>query len=128
KQMEGLFPEQFKERRARAIQLQTAIVGDLQRPLYVIMAAVAVVLLIACANVANLMLVRATARESEMAIRTALGAGRGRLARQLMTESVILSLCGALVGLFVAKLGMHALLARAPQNLPLVATTMIDLT
>jgi putative ABC transport system permease protein len=126
KQMEGLFPEQFKERRARAIQLQTAIVGDLQRPLYVIMAAVAVVLLIACANVANLMLVRATARESEMAIRTALGAGRSRLVRQLITESMMLSIVGAAAGVVFAKWGMGVLIAMAPADLPRVKTAAID--
>ena len=126
KQMEGLFPEQFKERRARAIQLQTAIVGDLQRPLYVIMAAVAVVLLIACANVANLMLVRATARESEMAIRTALGAGRSRLVRQLVTESMLLSIVGAAAGVAFAKWGMGVLIAMAPADLPRVKTAAID--
>ncbi|HWJ15025.1 MAG TPA: ABC transporter permease [Gemmatimonadaceae bacterium] len=128
KQMEGLFPEQFRERRAQAIRLQTAIVGDLQRPLYVIMAAVAVVLLIACANVANLMLIRATARESEMAIRTALGAGRSRLVRQLITESMILSAVGAVVGVAFAKWGMNLLIAMAPDDLPRVKTAAIDAT
>jgi len=126
KQMEGLFPEQFRERRARSTQLQAAIVGDLQRPLYVIMAAVAVVLLIACANVANLMLVRATARESEMAIRTALGAGRSRLVRQLITESMILSIVGAAAGVMFAKWGMSVLIAMAPDDLPRVKTAAID--
>src|SRR6185436_18961735 len=97
-------------------------------PLFVILGAVAFVLLIACANVANLMLVRATAREGEMAVRTALGAGRGRLVRQLITESVLLSICGAIVGLAVAKVGMHELLARAPQSLVMVGRASIDAT
>ncbi len=126
KQMEGLFPEQFRERRAQAVRLQSAIVGDLQRPLYVIMAAVAVVLLIACANVANLMLVRATGREGEMAIRTALGAGRSRLIRQLITESMILSLVGAIAGVLLAKWGMRVLIAMAPTDLPRVKAVAID--
>jgi putative ABC transport system permease protein len=126
RQMEGLFPEQFRERRAQAIQLQSAIVGDLERPLYVIMAAVAVVLLIACANVANLMLVRATAREGEMAIRTALGAGRSRLVRQLITESMILSMVGAAAGVLFAKWGMGVLIAMAPEDLPRVKAASID--
>jgi len=126
KHMEGLFPEQFRERRAQAVRLQSAIVGDLQRPLYVIMAAVAVVLLIACANVANLMLVRATGREGEMAIRTALGAGRARLVRQLITESMILSLVGAVAGVLFAKWGMRVLIAMAPADLPRVQAVSID--
>ena len=126
RQMEGLFPEQFRERRAQAIQLQSAMVGDLERPLYVIMAAVAVVLLISCANVANLLLVRATARESEMAIRTALGAGRSRLVRQLITESMILAGAGAAAGVLFAKWGMRVLIAMAPDDLPRGKTAAID--
>jgi putative ABC transport system permease protein len=126
--MEKQFPEQFRERRARVETVQTYLTGDMRTPLFVMLGAVAFVLLIACANVANLLLVRATARESEMAIRTALGAGRGRLVRQLVTECLLLTACGAAVGLGVAKLGMHELLDKAPQNLPLVGSASIDAT
>jgi predicted permease len=126
--MEKQFPEQFRERRARAVPLQESLTGEIRTPLFVMLGAVGFVLLIACANVANLMLVRATARESELAIRTALGAGRGRLARQLITESVILSVIGGLAGVGVAKLGMIEMLSRAPQNLPLVGTASINAT
>jgi predicted permease len=125
-EMEKLFPESFRERRARLLTVQEFLVGDVRRPLYIMLGAVAFVLLIACANVANLMLVRATAREGEMAIRTALGAGRGRLVRQLMTESVLLSACGALVGLLVAKYGMTKLLAAAPSSLVVVGRASLD--
>jgi predicted permease len=124
--MEKRFPEVFRERRARLVTVQSFLTGDMRKPLFIMLGAVAFVLLIACANVANLLLVRSTAREGEMAVRTALGAGRGRLVRQLLTESVILSLAGAAVGLLVAKFGMHQLLSRAPANLPLVNTVSID--
>jgi predicted permease len=128
REMEKRFPEVFRDRRATAVPLQQYIVGDVKTPLYIILAAVGLVLLVACANVANLMLVRATAREGEMAIRTALGAGRGRLARQLITESVILSIVGGAAGLLLATWGMRALLSMAPNWLPRIDTVSIDAT
>jgi predicted permease len=124
--MEKRFPEDFRERRVDAVPLHDYIVGNVRKPLLIIFSAVVLVLLIAAANVANLLLVRAQARESEMAIRTALGAGRGRLARQLMTESVLLSLVGGAIGVAIAKIGMTKLLSMAPASLRLIQGSSVD--
>ena len=120
------FPDKYKTLTLDPVPLQESIVGELKQPLLVIMGAVAFVLLIACANVANLFLVRATGRESEMAVRAALGAGRSRLVRQLVTESILLSLLGGAAGLLLANWGMKFLLRLAPPNLPRVNTATID--
>ena len=122
------FPDEYRNFSVVPVPLQEHIVGDLKTPLLVIMGAVAFVLLIACANVANLFLVRATSRESEMAIRTALGAARSRLIRQLVTESVLLSVVGAALGLVLARWAMAGLLRLAPTSLPRVSTASIDAT
>jgi predicted permease len=106
--------------------LRDEVVGNVKRALWVLQGAVALVLLIACANVANLLLARAEARHKEFAVRTALGASRGRILRQFISEGIVLSVLGAVLGLALAYWGLQALLRANPNSIPRSSEITLD--
>jgi predicted permease len=120
------FPDSNTHFGAAAKPLREEMIGDVRTALYVLFGAVVCVLLIANANVANLLLARASARGKEIALRAAMGASRARIIRQLLTESVLLSALGGLCGLLLAQWGTEALIKTVPQNIPRISTIQLD--
>ncbi len=116
--MTAAYPDVNSGKKANILSLKDEMVGNMRPILFILLGAVAFVLLISCVNVANLLLARSTARQNEFAIRIALGAGQHRVIRQLLTESLLLSLIGGALGLLVAKFGTTAALAAMPRTLP----------
>ena len=116
--LEKQYPDSNAGNRVRIRTLMETYVSDVRSALWVLFGAVAFVLLIACANIANLLLARATARQKEMAIRSAMGAGRWRIARQLLTESVLLSITGGILGLLIARWCVDFILYISPNAIP----------
>ena len=126
--LDRLYPAADRNLGINIVPLKQEIVGDVGGTLLLLLGAVGIVLLIACANVANLLLVRSAARRREFAIRSALGASRARMVRQLLTESVLLAMTGGILGLIVAKLGVRLMFAEFPQSLPRGDSIGVNLT
>ncbi len=126
--LEKQYPDTNTTRRVHMQLLLEAAVGEYRQSLALLLGAVACVLLIACANVANLQLARALARLKELAVRAALGASRWALARQLLTESTLLAVLGAGAGVLLAIWSLDTIVALSPQNIPRFQETRIDLT
>jgi putative ABC transport system permease protein len=126
KQLERDYPDYNKSWGVNLVPMHEQIVGDIRPVLLVLLAAVAFVLLIACANVANLLLSRAASRQKELALRAALGAGRTRLIRQMLTESVLLAVMGGALGVLLAYWGLRLLVTLAPDNIPRLNEITID--
>lgn len=120
------FPQDNDRWDAEAIPLRDDLVGDMRRPLMIFLGGVGFVLLIVCANVANLILTRGAGRRREIAVRTAIGAGRGRLVRQLLTESLVLAGVGGMVGIGVAAIGVKLFAQANPDGLPWYVTFRLD--
>jgi len=124
--LEQTYPDQNSKTGITMIPLREEMIGDVRRILLVLLGAVAFVLLIACVNVANLLLARSSSRQREFAVRVALGASPGRIIRQLLTESVLLALVGGAFGLFLASWAMRGALALVPHSLPRAEEISID--
>jgi predicted permease len=124
--LSATYPEADKDTGVVLVPLKKDIVGDIEGTLFVLLGAVGFVLLIACTNVANLLLARSAGRSREFAIRAALGANQMRVIRQLLTESVLLSVCGGLFGLAFAKWGTQAVLTKLPEALPRADAIHLD--
>jgi putative ABC transport system permease protein len=122
---QGLYPVQMQFD-VLALSLRDEVVGGVRRTLWLLFGAVGFLLLIACANVANLLLARAEARQREMAVRTALGAGAWRVVRQLLTESLVLAAISGVAGLMLATIGVRALAAWNPSSVPRVSGSTVD--